>query len=208
MRVATVCRSNMNRSMEAHKLLKSKFRNVHSFGTARRCKLPGPTAMEPVIRDFGVPYMEIYKDLEQQDNRLFSRNGVLPMLERNGQIKLAPERWQNHVGRFDVIFTFERRVFNDVLEELHKRAESMDGGGEPVQIINIEVCSATPSKSLSYLFEASSFHQTRDKQEEAVTGAQIAFDLCELVSCRPLPCDAALLCIIHRHDQNTLIYPP
>jgi len=143
--------------------------------------------MEPVIRDFGVPYMEIYKDLEQQDNRLFSRNGVLPMLERNGQIKLAPERWQNHVGRFDVIFTFERRVFNDVLEELHKRAESMDGGGEPVQIINIE---------------------TRDKQEEAVTGAQIAFDLCELVSCRPLPCDAALLCIIHRHDQNTLIYPP
>ncbi len=42
-----------------------------------------------------------------------------------------------------MVFTFEKRVFNEVVEELRKRADELGedcGGGEPVQVVNIEVC--------------------------------------------------------------------
>jgi RNA polymerase II subunit A C-terminal domain phosphatase SSU72 len=46
------------------------------------------------------------------------RNGLLPMLKRNIAIKTAPQRWQENAddGPFDVVFTFEERVFDVVLE--------------------------------------------------------------------------------------------
>ena len=46
----------------------------------------------------------------------YQQNGLLPMLERNRKIKNAPERFQESKGHFDVIFCFEERVFDAIVE--------------------------------------------------------------------------------------------
>ena len=51
--VAVVCSSNMNRSMEAHSVLKKKQFPTKSFGTGDRVKIPGRSAKEPNVYSFG-----------------------------------------------------------------------------------------------------------------------------------------------------------
>ncbi len=63
MRIALVCQSNLNRSMEAHLVLSQSGYNVCSYGAGTRVKLPGETQSEPNIYDFGTSYDFIYKDL-------------------------------------------------------------------------------------------------------------------------------------------------
>lgn len=48
----------------------------------------------------------------------YRKNGILEMLQRNMAVKRAPERWQdNHEdGCFDIVVTFEERVFDALLE--------------------------------------------------------------------------------------------
>lgn len=48
----------------------------------------------------------------------YKRNGILQMLKRNLSVKLAPQRWQDNAGDgvFDVVMTFEEKVFDSVLE--------------------------------------------------------------------------------------------
>lgn len=50
----------------------------------------------------------------------YKRNGLLQMLKRNLGVKDAPQRWQDNAadGAFDVVFTFEERVFDMVIEGL------------------------------------------------------------------------------------------
>ena len=48
--------------------------------------------------------------------RRYTQNGVLEMLERNAGIKSHPQRWQEQTKRFDIVVTFEKEVFNDVLD--------------------------------------------------------------------------------------------
>lgn len=40
------------------------------------------------------------------------------MLKRNLSVKLAPQRWQDNAldGVFDIVFTFEEKVFDMVIE--------------------------------------------------------------------------------------------
>lgn len=40
------------------------------------------------------------------------------MLKRNSGVKLAPQRWQENAadGTFDVVITFEEKVFDMVIE--------------------------------------------------------------------------------------------
>ena len=49
---------------------------------------------------------------------MYKRNGILPMLKRNLSVKLAPQRWQDNAldGAFDVVITFEEKVFDMVVE--------------------------------------------------------------------------------------------
>ncbi|KAE9466955.1 hypothetical protein C3L33_01142, partial [Rhododendron williamsianum] len=117
-RYAMVCSSNQNRSMEAHFVLKREGFDVSSYGTGAHVKLPGPSLREPNVYDFGTPYKHMFEDLRRKDPELYKRNGILPMLKRNLAVKLAPQRWQENAadGIFDVVFTFEEKVFDMVVE--------------------------------------------------------------------------------------------
>jgi RNA polymerase II subunit A C-terminal domain phosphatase SSU72 len=89
-RFATICASNMNRSMEAHHVLRYRkqmsechcFANrfftlkskkgfeVCSFGTNSQVKMPGPTADRPNTYSFGQTYEFMYGDLKTKDSDL------------------------------------------------------------------------------------------------------------------------------------------
>ncbi|CAL5362705.1 hypothetical protein CsSME_00054182 [Camellia sinensis var. sinensis] len=157
LRYAMVCSSNQNRSMEAHSLLKREGFEVSSYGTGSHVKLPGPSLREPNVYDFGTPYKQMFDDLRRKDPELYKRNGILPMLKRNSAVKLAPQRWQDNAadGYFDVVFTFEEKVFDMVIEDLHSRDHVLM---KPVLVINLEV---------------------KDNHEEAAIGARLALVLCQ-----------------------------
>lgn len=71
-RIALVCASNQNRSMETHALLLSKgYTNVSSFGTNNKVRLPGPAPDQPLIYDFGTTYASIIEDLRSRDEELY-----------------------------------------------------------------------------------------------------------------------------------------
>ncbi|KAF6162829.1 hypothetical protein GIB67_029098 [Kingdonia uniflora] len=156
LRYAMVCSSNQNRSMEAHCLLKRQGFDVCSYGTGAHVKLPGPSVREPNVYEFGTPYKQMFEDLRRKDPELYKRNGILPMLKRNLGVKLAPQRWQENAGDgiFDVVITFEEKVFDMVLEDLHNREHVLM---KTVLVINLEV---------------------KDNHEEAAIGARVTLDLC------------------------------
>ncbi|KAF8657954.1 hypothetical protein HU200_059647 [Digitaria exilis] len=158
-RFAMVCSSNMNRSMEAHSQLGRAGLDVESYGTGTHVKLPGPSLHEPNVYDFGTPYGAIYEDLRRKDPDLYKRNGLLPMLKRNTSVKLAPQRWQDNAGDgiFDMIMTFEERVFDLVVEDMNNREPKLM---KSVPIINMDV---------------------KDNHEEAGVGAKLAVELCQKV---------------------------
>jgi RNA polymerase II subunit A C-terminal domain phosphatase SSU72 len=53
MKIAVVCSSNMNRSMEAHAVLAKKEFSVSSFGTGTQIKIPGKSKQSPNCYPFG-----------------------------------------------------------------------------------------------------------------------------------------------------------
>ncbi|XP_042516576.1 RNA polymerase II subunit A C-terminal domain phosphatase SSU72-like [Macadamia integrifolia] len=157
LRYAMVCSSNQNRSMEAHSLLKRQGFDVSSYGTGAHVKLPGPSVREPNVYDFGTPYKQMFNDLRRKDPELYKRNGILPMLKRNLSVKPAPQRWQENAadGSFDVVFTFEEKVFDMVIEDLNNREHLLM---KPVLVISLDV---------------------KDNHEEAAVGARLTLNLCQ-----------------------------
>lgn len=138
LRFCTVCASNNNRSMEAHKVLKQAGYTVRSYGTGSAVRLPGPSINKPNVFQFGTPYTEIMKVLESQGIKVHKNNGVLDMTVRNMAIKKAPERWpyfnqpmqklpeDEHPGfnnelDFEIVITCEERCFDSVIEDFLAR---------------------------------------------------------------------------------------
>ena len=127
-----------HRSMEAHaQMLKRQIPNVYSYGTGNSVKLPGPTKETANTYPFGTAYKAIYEDLKSKDDEglfisyfvslllhvfllfclSYSGLGILNLLERNSQIKTAPEKFQELADfDFTIIFTFETTVFDQVLQ--------------------------------------------------------------------------------------------
>ncbi|KAJ2002908.1 RNA polymerase II subunit A C-terminal domain phosphatase [Coemansia thaxteri] len=154
---AVICASNMNRSMEAHYQLKKHNYNIGSYGTGTAVRLPGPSPNQPNIFNFGTAYNHIYDELRKQDKALYTRNGLIMMLERNRSVKHAPQRFHDEHESYDVIFTCEERVFDSVCEELLSRAGIQS---RPVHVINIEI---------------------EDNNKEAIIGARTILELARLI---------------------------
>lgn len=159
---AVVCSSNQNRSMEAHDVLQKNGFNIRSYGSGNQVKLPGTAADKPNVYDFGTPYDDMYKDLESKDHHLYKQIGILHMLDRNRRIKPCPERFQTCQEKFDVVFTCEERVYDQVIEELSVNREPETT--ELTHVINMDI---------------------QDNHEEATVGA---FKFCELAR-RLAACD-------------------
>jgi len=159
-KIGLICQSNLNRSMESHALLLRKgFKNVRSFGAGSKIRLPGEAAHKPNVYDFGTTYDEIVSDLKKKNETRYERNGMLKMLERDKTIKIRPERWQDEKEHFDLAFTYDKRVFENVIADIESRRSS--SSFNPIHIINIE---------------------TPDSHTEAVTGADITLLTVEKLS--------------------------
>lgn len=158
LKVAVVCSSNMNRSMEAHAFLAKKGFNVDSYGTGDKVKLPGAAHDKPNVYDFGTTYEEILADLSKKDKNLYTQNGLLHMIDRNRRIKKRPQRLQNATKRYDIIFTAEERVYDQSLEFFENEGSVEK---QPVHIINIDI---------------------QDNHEEATIGAFLMCELLEMLA--------------------------
>ncbi|GAY66961.1 hypothetical protein CUMW_252980 [Citrus unshiu] len=179
-RYAMVCSSNQNRSMEAHYLLKRHGFDVSSYGTGAHVKLPGPSLREPNVYEFGTPYKQMFDDLRRKDPELYKRNGILPMLKRNIGVKAAPQRWQDNAldGSFDIVFTFEEKVFDTVVEV----ERSVLFGSANVGSLELQ-----PKLKIDLNTREQPFMKTvlvinlevKDNHEEAAIGGRLTFDLCQ-----------------------------
>jgi RNA polymerase II subunit A C-terminal domain phosphatase SSU72 len=163
---AMVCSSNMNRSMEAHKQLKRKELSVDSYGVGTMVRLPAPNNAQEKF-EFGTPYRDIYSKLKESDGGTgawYRNNGLLAMVERNVGIKDHPERWQELKtlsGKFDIVFCFEERVFDALIEDVTKREPEDVDEPKAMHVINLEV---------------------PDNTEDASIGAQVALEFCTLAN--------------------------
>ncbi|XP_059785478.1 RNA polymerase II subunit A C-terminal domain phosphatase SSU72 like protein 3-like [Balaenoptera ricei] len=154
LRVAVVCMSNMNRSMEALSILMKKGFSVKSFGAGSCVRLLGRASNLPVVYDFSTTYEQMCKDLLHKDGERYRSNGVLHILGRNERINPHPERFQECRDPFDVIFTCQESIYDRVVADLCAREQNC----QPVHVINMDI---------------------HDTLEDATLGSLIICELCQ-----------------------------
>ncbi|KAK8800313.1 hypothetical protein WA171_004949 [Blastocystis sp. BT1] len=159
-RFATICSSNVNRSMEAHDLFEKNNLNVVSYGTGSEIKIPGLTAKTPLSYKFGTDYELILNDLIDKNKEFFTKREIIPMLQRDMRVKRAPQRFQDErkINDIDVCICFDERVFDLVLEDLQFRG-CIDM--KPIFVFNLHV---------------------QDRPSSAREGARNALHLAELLN--------------------------
>ncbi|XVF31620.1 hypothetical protein REPUB_Repub17cG0007000 [Reevesia pubescens] len=76
-------------------------------------------------------------DQRSKDLGLYKCNGILPMLERNLSVRLAPQSWQDNAvdGLIDIIFSFEEKVIDMADKDLHNRDQHLS---KSMLVINLE----------------------------------------------------------------------
>ncbi|KAL6927983.1 hypothetical protein ACO0SA_004607 [Hanseniaspora valbyensis] len=144
--VCTVCSSNMNRSMEAQKVLSQAGYKVDSFGTGSAVKIPGLTKEQPNIFPFGTPYKEMYDVLQEQERNTsqeesnYSKQGLYDMLTRNMKLKKAPENWQVQetlkLLENEIVISCDEKCYELILEDCFKRGRRYE---KPLLVINLDV---------------------------------------------------------------------
>ena len=101
------------------------------------------------------------EDLKKKNHTKYERNGMLKMLERDANVKAGPEKWQISQDLFDLVITFDNRVYDSVLDSFLCRKRT---GGDVSQIVKrVNIVNV----------------ETRDNHEEAANGAMAALALVE-----------------------------
>jgi RNA polymerase II subunit A C-terminal domain phosphatase SSU72 len=138
-KIALVCQSNLNRSVEAHLLLLQNGYAADSYGAGNKVRLPGETIDLPNVYDFGTPYEQIALDLRGKNQQRYEKNGMLQMLDRNCRVKVKPERWQSEqMRRYQLIIVFDRRAYESVLLELDQRGDGDANHHRPCHVVLME----------------------------------------------------------------------
>ncbi|KAF1328688.1 Rna polymerase ii subunit a cterminal domain phosphatase, partial [Globisporangium splendens] len=158
---AMICVNNVNRSTAAHDHLQAAGLRVCSYGAGRCVSLPGATSTTPRVFEFATPYERMHATLQRENSELFTRNGVLQMLERDIATKPCPERWQSlsnkQLQQIDVVVCLDYRVFLTVLEDLSMRIR-LSFKKKRLHVICLDV---------------------EDTPDDAVHGGQFALSLCQ-----------------------------
>lgn len=145
----------------------------------------------------------------------YTKNNLIRMLARDAEIKLAPERWQDSVSKniinfnyskdlpFHLIFTFEQRVYEIVVQDLSncilERMNQLDNSHNYLQS-QVSTTSSTSPILMNFSRPCHIINiDTTDNHTEALTSAHLTLEIVNKVS--------SLYLTSANIAQNTFITP-